>query len=88
MRIELSRSAEHFFKRAPADVARRVRERISLLASHPFPRDAIALVNERQRGASAFRIRVGHYRIKYAVLAAEQLVLVFAIDKRSRVYER
>lgn len=64
-----------------------MRERIAAaidgLATDPRPSGAVKLA-----GRDDFRIRVGDYRIVYAVDDAERLVLVARIAHRRDVYRR
>lgn len=88
MRVELARRAQRFFRHVPLEVGRRVQVRVDSLGDDPFPADATTLAGEEYRGARVRRVRVGHYRIKYAVFDDEQLALVLDIDRRSRIHER
>lgn len=61
----------------------RIGAAIEALASDPRPPGAVKLA-----GRDDFRIRVGDYRIVYAVEDAEQIVLVARIAHRREVYRR
>lgn len=61
----------------------RVGEAIDGLAAEPRPRGAVKLA-----GRDDFRIRVGDYRIVYAVDDKKRLVLVARIAHRREVYRR
>lgn len=61
----------------------RIREAIDGLAVEPRPRGAVKLA-----GRNDFRIRVGDYRVVYAVDDVERLVLVARIAHRREVYRR
>jgi len=61
----------------------RVANVIDGLAADPRPRGSAKLA-----GRDDFRIRVGDYRIVYAVDDAERLVLVARIAHRREVYRR
>lgn len=61
----------------------RVRDSIDALAVEPRPSGVIKLA-----GRDDFRIRVGDYRIVYAVDDAERIVLVARIAHRRDVYRR
>jgi mRNA interferase RelE/StbE len=59
----------------------RIRAAIDLLAADPRPPGAVKLASRDD-----YRIRVGDYRIVYAVDDAERLVLVARIAHRREVY--
>lgn len=61
----------------------RVGTAIESLAAEPRPRGVVKLA-----GRDDFRIRVGEYRIVYAVDDAEQVVLVARIAHRREAYRR
>lgn len=61
----------------------RVRDAIDGLGPEPRPRGAVKLA-----GRDDFRIRVGDYRIVYAVDDADRVVLVARIAHRREVYRR
>lgn len=61
----------------------RIEAAIDALSTEPRPRGAVELA-----GRDDFRIRVGEYRIVYAVDDAERLVLVARIARRREVYRR
>ena len=65
----------------PKDVQRRLRRAIDNLATEPRPPGA-----ERMTGADAYRIRVGVYRIVYAVKDEVLVVLVVKAGHRTHVY--
>lgn len=61
----------------------RIGAAIDALAAHPRPHGALRLA-----GRDDFRVRVGDYRIVYAVDDAERVVLVARIAHRREVYRR
>ncbi|MGH3065388.1 MAG: type II toxin-antitoxin system RelE family toxin, partial [Gaiellaceae bacterium] len=61
----------------------RVRLAIDGLAGNPRPVGCSKLA-----GRDDYRIRVGNYRVVYAVDDAERLVIVARIDHRREVYRR
>lgn len=61
----------------------RIREAVDALAVEPRPRGAVKLA-----GRDDFRIRVGDYRLVYAVDDTERTVLVARIAHRREVYRR
>ncbi|MGH2460810.1 MAG: type II toxin-antitoxin system RelE family toxin [Chloroflexota bacterium] len=68
----------------PASVQRRVRALIDRLATEPRPRRAQALAGV----ADSYRVRVGDYRVVYAVDDAERQVVIARVGHRRDVYRR
>jgi len=68
--IEYSAAAAKAIRRLPGNVQRRVVGKVEALAQNPRPHGA-----EKLAGHEAYRLRVGDYRIIYAI-ADERLVVV------------
>ena len=82
MKVFLSRKARKFLDDYPVSVRRRIEEKIAELLETPYPEGCRKL-----RGApSAYRLRVGDYRILYAIVADEE-ILVFKITRREIAYQ-
>jgi mRNA interferase RelE/StbE len=71
------------YERLHGSTRQRVREAIDALAEDPRPPGATKLA-----GRGDYRVRVGDYRVVYAVDDAERLVLVARIAHRREVYRR
>jgi mRNA interferase RelE/StbE len=81
-RIELTRDALRALAKLDRSVRRRIQAAIDELAGDPRPAGMIAL-----RGApGAVRIRVGDYRIIYALHDDRLLIVVIDIGHRRDVY--
>jgi mRNA interferase RelE/StbE len=81
--VRLHPEAARAFRRLRGGVAGRIEAAIDGLAADPRPRGAAKLA-----GRDDFRIRVGDYRIVYAVLDEQRVVLVARIAHRREVYRR
>ena len=81
--IRLHPEAARTFGRLRGRLRERIENAIDGLAVDPRPPGAVKLA-----GRDDFRIRVGDYRIVYAVDDAERLVLVARIAHRREVYRR
>jgi mRNA interferase RelE/StbE len=83
-RIEFKRSAAKVLKKLPKPDRRRIRDKIDSFAEN-LPDPAIT----KMKGDNPFhRVRVGDYRIIYAVQEDILLILVLKIGHRKEVYRR
>jgi len=82
-RIELRPAAVRALGKLDPPVRRRIQGAIALLAEDPRPPAARAM-----KGRPALRLRVGDYRIIYAVHDDVLLVVVVTLGHRRDVYER
>lgn len=80
--LEFSPRARAALKRIDATQRLRILRAIDLLADNPRPPKAKNLVGHQ----GWFRVRVGDYRIVYAVNDGELIVLVITIGHRRDVY--
>jgi mRNA interferase RelE/StbE len=80
--IEFSRQADRQFRNLPSQIQQRLKSRIDSLSSAPRPHGSEKLSGVDQ----LYRIRVGDYRIIYAVEDNRLLVLVVKIGHRREVY--
>ncbi|MEJ0001289.1 MAG: type II toxin-antitoxin system RelE/ParE family toxin [Verrucomicrobiota bacterium] len=80
-RVVLSRSATKELENLPHVVADRVVARLEALESSPRPAGALKL-----KGANLWRLRVGDYRVVYALDDAAKVVDVVIIQHRKDVY--
>jgi len=81
--VRLHPEAVRAYRRLQGPMRERVAEAIDALGAEPRSRGAVKLA-----GRNDFRIRVGDYRIVYAVDDAERVVLVARIAHRREVYRR
>jgi mRNA interferase RelE/StbE len=81
-RIEWRPAAAKALGRLPRDLARRIYARVSALADDPRPSGCEKLAG----GQNEYRVRVGDYRIVYAV--EDRAVLVLVVGHRREVYRR
>jgi mRNA interferase RelE/StbE len=80
--IEVTATAERQLRRLPEGPRRRIADALGKLAHDPRPRGCRKL-----RGHDdVFRIRVGSYRVLYAVEEARILVIILKIGHRRSIY--
>ncbi len=84
MRIEFGTKALKFLSKSEKSDSTRIFKRIEELGENQYPQDAKKLKGEKD----AYRIRVGDFRVLYRIIREDDVVLVFRVDKRSRVYRR
>lgn len=82
-RIEFEPKAERWLTKQPADVRRRVGEKIAALAKNPRPNGVAKLQGQSQL---FYRIRVGDYRVVYTIEDDRLIILVVAVGNRRDIY--
>lgn len=81
--VELASQPRKFIKKLPSSELSRVIKKLDELSTDPIPKGA-RIVEDRPE--KTYRLRVGNIRILYTVFWDEELVLISAIDRRSKVY--
>lgn len=81
--IELSSRAYRFLKNIDKTIYDRIIKKLDGLSEDPFPPDAKRVTGRKEK---AFRVRVGDYRILYAVYFNKETILILNIDKRPKAY--
>lgn len=81
--VDISARASRQLRDLPADVRVRVDERILALGEVPRPRGVKKM---RTQEGDLYRIRVGDYRVIYAIRDEVLIVLVVEVGHRSQVY--
>ena len=77
-------SVEKDLRSLPKSVIARVLRQIEVLGKNPFPRQSVKLAGAEQ----LYRIRVGDYRVVYAVDKEDKEIMVHYIRHRREVYRR
>ncbi len=67
--------------RLPLQIADRIAERVDRLAEVPRPSGSLKL-----KGSSYWRIRIGDYRVLYAIDDAQKFVSILYVRHRKDVY--
>jgi mRNA interferase RelE/StbE len=80
--VKLARRAERSLGTMERREQQRIRAALDLLADNPRPPNCVAMQGED----SAYRVRVGDYRIVYEVLDAVLLIQVVRVGHRREVY--
>lgn len=83
-RVQVAPSAVRDLEKLDRPIRRRVWQRIEALEHNPRPLDAAKL-----HGAAPYwRIRIGQYRVIYAIRDRDLLVLVVRVGDRKEVYRK
>ena len=77
-------SVEKDLRSLPESVVKRVFARMAALGENPLPRGSLKLAGAEQ----VYRIRVGDYRIVYAVDQHSRQVIVYYVRHRRDVYRQ
>jgi mRNA interferase RelE/StbE len=80
--VTFARSARKELEQLPDEIAGRILERIENLAVQPRPPGVVKLIG----GKNLWRIRVGDYRVVYAIDDTQRLVDISVIRHRREVY--
>jgi len=83
-KVEVSENANKERERLPKSVRLRLDAAIDKLAEDPRPMGSVKLVGEK----NMFRIRVGNYRVIYAVFDDKLLVLIVRVRHRKDAYRK
>ena len=83
-RVEFTAAAARQVKKLPRPARNRVLDAIENLRDDPRPHGAKKLAGEQ----TAWRIRIGDYRVIYDVFASELTVTVVRAAHRREVYDR
>lgn len=78
----LEKQVIKFLSKLDNQTKNRIFTKLEELEINPIPMDAKRIVNSKEK---VFRIRIGDYRALYR-LEKNKIIIVFLIDKRSRVY--
>ena len=82
-RLEYALGVLKSMRRLPRDVQRRIVARLETLQSDPRPPGSVKLTD-----SESYRVRVGDYRIVYAIDDDRLIVLVIEVGHRGDVYRR
>jgi len=82
--VRFKPSALREFRDLPGDVQIRVGRRLDILSSDPRPPG----VQKLEGGTGFYRVRVGDYRIVYAIDNPARVVFILKVGHRGDVYRR
>ena len=79
--VQVARPAEKLLRRLPQDLLRRLQKAIDALGENPRPAGAVKLT-----GYDLYRVRVGDWRIVYAIHDDVLIVVVIEVAPRGGAY--
>ena len=79
--VILPRSVQKELNHMPDDIAKRILTRLAELETNPRPPDV-----KKLKGRSAWRIRVGDYRVIYEIHDRALQIIVITVGHRREVY--
>ncbi|MEA5535561.1 type II toxin-antitoxin system RelE/ParE family toxin [Crocosphaera sp. XPORK-15E] len=82
--IELSKTATKKLQRLPQNLARRIIEKLRIIAENPYGSHNNV---KKLVGRTSYRLRVGDWRIIYEVEDKKLRILVLEIDTRGGIYQ-
>jgi len=82
-KVKFSKISAKFLKKCDFPIYERIIEKIKELEKNPFPSDSLRVINRKEK---VFRIRVGDYRIIYALFNDENILFISEINKRGKIY--
>jgi len=82
--VVLKPSVEKDLRALPRSVIPRIIEQIEALKENPFPHQSIQLTDAEK----LYRLRVGNYRVVYAVNKSLKQVTIYYVRHRREVYRQ
>ena len=81
MNISFARSAERELLKLDKNLAKRILDKIGLLANDPFGQSS-----QKLGGGKGYRIRIGDYRVVYTVDKTAKEITIIKVRHRRDVY--
>ena len=83
--IEYDKQPVSFLKKSDKHICKRLMDKIeATLTENQVPHKAVSIIGEH----NVFRIRIGDYRAIYRINYQENKIVIFHLDKRSKVYDQ
>ena len=79
--IEWKEHALQNIEKLESSIARRILKKVDELSENPFSKDI-----KRLKGCNDFRLRVGDYRVIFAI--EQNIIQILKVGHRKNVYER
>jgi mRNA interferase RelE/StbE len=82
-RLVFTKKAEKFLRRLPRNEAKRIREKLVLLAENPYAANNNVTAMQNRPG---YRLPIGNWRVIYIIQDEELIILVLKIGSRGDIY--
>jgi mRNA interferase RelE/StbE len=81
--LVFTKKAEKFMRRLPRNEAKRIREKLVLLANDPYAANNNVTAMQNRPG---YRLRIGDWRVIYTIQDEELIILVLKVGSRGDIY--
>ena len=82
--VHTTRKFDRKFRTLPVKLQKRVSERIKRIAQSPYASNPNVT---KLQGREGYRLRIGDWRVLYALQDDQLIMLVIEIDVRGRIYQ-
>ncbi|MBU0978480.1 type II toxin-antitoxin system RelE/ParE family toxin [Patescibacteria group bacterium] len=83
LELDITKKAHQQLKKLDLTSRKKIINKVNGLVRDPFP-PGVKKINAMHKG---YRIRIGDYRVIYRILSQLQIIRVYRIDHRSKVYQ-
>lgn len=83
MKILFVKSAEKELLRLNKNLGQRILQKITLLKNDPYGQNS-----QKLEGGKGYRIRIGDYRVVYAIDKESKTILIIKIGNRKEIYRQ
>lgn len=81
MKLLITKRAEKEFDKLPDSLAKNILTHVLLLAKNPYPPNS-----KKLKGINIFRLRVGSFRVLYAINTIKKELTVLRVADRKTIY--
>ena len=82
--IRYSKEATKSLLRMPRNTAKLIREKVEMIAAHPYADHPNA---KKLQGRDGYRVRVGDWQVIYKIQSEELMIMVLKVASRGEVYK-
>ena len=82
--ITYSKEAAKSLLRMPRNTAKLIREKLEMIAAEPY---AVHSNAKKLQGREGYRLRVGDWRVIYAIQSEKRIIIVLKVASRGEAYK-